>query len=112
MTIEAEPRSGTLIVAGDEVTFERVEALLEDLSAVPRERELAIVPIANADAAAVGERALSIYKAQVAGVPGAGEVELSVNESTNALEIVCRCGGVGAFSWRLGPAAGPGRPAA
>jgi len=88
VTVEAEPRSGTLIVAGDEVTFERVEAVLEDLAAVPEERELAIVPIVNADAEAVGERALSIYKAQVAGVPGAGEVELSVNTDTNALEVV------------------------
>ncbi|NRA56557.1 MAG: hypothetical protein HRU13_00305 [Phycisphaerales bacterium] len=88
VTIEAEPRSGTLIVAGDDVTFDRVEAMLTDLSAVPEERELAIVPIANADAQEVGDRALSIYQAQVAGVPGAGEVELSINEITNALEIV------------------------
>ena len=88
VTIEAEPRSGTLIVAGDSVTFERVEAMLDDLSAVPEERELAIVPIANADAQAVGDRAISIYQAQVADVPGAGQVELSVNEATNALEIV------------------------
>lgn len=88
VTIEAEPQSGTLIVAGDSVTFERVEAMLEDLSAVPTVRETAIVPIANADAQEVGDRALSIYQAQVAGVPGAGEVELSINETTNALEIV------------------------
>jgi type II secretion system protein D len=88
VTIEAEPRSSTLIVAGDTVTFQRVEAMLEDLSAVPVERETAIVPIANADASEVGARALSIYQAQVAGVPGAGEVELSINEATNALEIV------------------------
>jgi type II secretion system protein D len=88
VTIEAEPVSGTLIVAGDTVTFERVEAMLEDLSAVPTVRETAIVPIANADAKEVGDRALAIYKAQVAGVPGAGEVELSINETTNALEIV------------------------
>lgn len=88
VTIEAEPVSGTLIVAGDTVTFERVEAMLEDLSAVPTVRETAIVPIANADAKEVGDRALSIYQAQVAGVPGAGEVELSINETTNALEIV------------------------
>lgn len=88
VTIEAEPLSGTLIVAGDSVTFERVEAMLEDLSAVPTVRETAIVPIANADAKEVGNRALSIYRAQVAGVPGAGEVELSINETSNALEIV------------------------
>lgn len=88
VTIEAEPLSGTLIVAGDQTTFDRVEAMLEDLSAVPVVRELAIVPIANADARDVGDRAMSIYQAQVAGVPGAGVVELSVNKTTNALEIV------------------------
>ncbi|MEO1008172.1 MAG: secretin N-terminal domain-containing protein [Planctomycetota bacterium] len=88
VTIEAEPLSGTLIVAGDATTFERVDTVLEDLAAVPVERELAIVPIANADAQQVGDQALSIYNAQVAGVPGAGAVELSIDGETNALQIV------------------------
>ncbi|MFG0285625.1 MAG: secretin N-terminal domain-containing protein, partial [Phycisphaerales bacterium JB039] len=86
--IETEPRSGTLIVAGDETTFARVEQMLQDLSAVPVEKQLRIVPIANADAAEVRDRARTIYDAQVAGIPDAGPVDITVDESSNALEIV------------------------
>jgi len=56
--IETEPKSSTLIVAGDEVTFERVESVLEDLSAVPVEKQLRIIPIVNADAERIRERAV------------------------------------------------------
>jgi hypothetical protein len=45
--IETEPKSSTLIVAGDATTFERVEAMLKDLSAVPVEKGLRIFPVAN-----------------------------------------------------------------
>lgn len=86
--IETEPRSETLIVAGDEVTFEKVEQILEDLSAVPVERQLRIVPIASAPAGDIRDRALAIYSAQTAGNPGVGEVEVSVNSESNSLEIV------------------------
>ncbi|MCC5787000.1 MAG: hypothetical protein JJU33_09900 [Phycisphaerales bacterium] len=88
VVIEAEPRSSTLIVAGDEITFERVEAMLRDLSAVPVEREVRIVPVVNADAADVRRRAVEIYEAQVRQIPDAGEVEVSVDESNNALQVV------------------------
>ena len=37
--IQAEPRSRTLIVAGDDVTFAKVEEVLEDLKAVPVPRD-------------------------------------------------------------------------
>jgi type II secretion system protein D len=87
-TIEVEPKSSTLIVAGDEVTFERVEKLLEELSAVPVERALRIVPIANADPDRVRERALEIYAAQVAQIPGAGQVEVSVDVESRTLSVV------------------------
>ncbi len=88
VVIETEPKSQTLIVAGDEVTFERVEQMLRDLSAVPVERGLRIVPIANADASEVRERALAIYQAQVAQIPGAGPVDVTVDEQSNSLEVV------------------------
>ncbi|MEL7473486.1 MAG: secretin N-terminal domain-containing protein, partial [Planctomycetota bacterium] len=88
VVIETEPRSGTLIVAGDDTTFERVEAMLEDLSAVPVERALRVAPISNASAADVGDRALAIYEAQIAGDPGAGTIEVSVDEDSNSLMIV------------------------
>ncbi|MFG0327722.1 MAG: secretin N-terminal domain-containing protein [Phycisphaerales bacterium JB037] len=86
--VETEPRSSTLIVAGDEVTFERVEAVLADLSAVPVEKDLRIIPIANAEASSFGDRATQIYDAQIAQIPGANPVEVSIDEETNSLEIV------------------------
>lgn len=88
VVIEAEPRSSTLIVAGDEVTFERVEAMLRDLSAVPVEREVRIVPVVNDDAADVRGRAIEIYDAQVRQIPEAGEVDVTVDEANNALQVV------------------------
>lgn len=87
-TVEVEPKSGTLIVAGDSVTFERVEQLLKELSAVPVERGLRIVPIANADPEEVRTRALAIYEAQIAQIPGAGPVDLSVDPATRSLSVV------------------------
>lgn len=88
VVIEAEPVSGTLIVAGDEAVFAKVEAVLKDLTAVPVERRLRVVPIQNAEASAVRDRAVLIYEAQTAGVPGAGPVEVTVDEGTNSLEVV------------------------
>ncbi len=88
VVVEVEPRSNTLIVAGDEVTFEKVEQILKDLTAVPVERGLRIVPIANADPADVRDRALAIYNAQIAQIPGAGAVDVTVDESTSSLEVV------------------------
>lgn len=88
VVVEVEPRSNTLIVAGDEVTFEKVDQILEDLTAVPIERGLRIIPIANADAEEVRERSLAIYDAQVAQIPGAGPVDITIDESTNSLEVV------------------------
>lgn len=88
VVIEPEPASGTLIVAGDEVTFQKVEQVLESLEAVPEERSLFIVPIANAQASEVRERALEIYQSQIANIPGAGNVEVSIDEESNSLEVV------------------------
>ncbi len=86
--VETEPKSSTLIVAGDEVTFERVETMLKDLQAVPVEKGLRIVPIANAKAAEVKVRAQEIYNAQIAQIPGANPIELSVDEASNSLMVV------------------------
>jgi type II secretion system protein D len=86
--IETEPRSGTLIVAGDQTTFERVESILKDLEAVPIERPLRIVPVANVDAETLKTRAEEIYAAQIASIPDAGQVDVSVDGETNSLMIV------------------------
>ncbi len=86
--IETEPRSSTLIVAGDDKTFETVEQVLKDLSLIPVEKGLRIVPIANEKATSVRERAMKIYEAQVAQIPGANPVEVSINEQSNTLMVV------------------------
>src|SRR5690606_20223735 len=88
VVIDSEPRRQTLIVAGDEVTFQRVEQVLEDLSQLPVEKGLRVVPIANAKAGEVRARAMEIYDAQVAQLPGANPVEVTVDEGSNSLMVV------------------------
>ncbi|MBK7406066.1 MAG: hypothetical protein IPJ41_16040 [Phycisphaerales bacterium] len=95
--VQAEPRSGTLIVAGDETTFSKVEEILKSLSAVPVEKSLRIVPISNVPAADVRDRALAIYQAQIAGVPEAEPVEVSVDDNSNSLEVVGDLDGLNRF---------------
>lgn len=86
--IETEPMSKTLIVAGDEVTFQKVEQMLADLSAVPVERELRIVPITGQLADDVAARAEQIYEVQTATLPDAKQVDVTVDAESNTLEIV------------------------
>ncbi|MEM1185613.1 MAG: secretin N-terminal domain-containing protein [Planctomycetota bacterium] len=88
VVIEVEPKSSTLIVAGDDVTFEKVEAVLDDLTAIPIERGLRIVPIANVPAEEIRERAVTIYRSQISQIPGAGPVDVTVDDETNSLEVV------------------------
>jgi type II secretion system protein D len=88
VVIETEPKSSTLIVAGDEITFEKVEQVLKSLTAVPVEKGLRIIPVANTDAAAIRERALAIYNAQISQIPGANPVDITIDEESNSLEVV------------------------
>jgi type II secretory pathway component GspD/PulD (secretin) len=70
------------------VTFEKVEQILTDLTAVPVERGLRIVPIANADASgtcASGRWRSTTRRWQI---PGAGPVDITIDEETNSLEVV------------------------
>ncbi|MFO0833982.1 MAG: secretin N-terminal domain-containing protein [Phycisphaerales bacterium] len=110
--IESEPKSSTLIVAGDTVTFERVETMLKELQAVPIEKSLRVFPIANAKAADIKDRAKQIYDAQIAQIPGANPVELNVDETTNSLLVVADTEGMTRFSKvmdELSRQAGPAR---
>ena len=97
VVVESEPRSSTLIVAGDETTFERVEQLLDSLSAVPVERSLRVLPIANAEAERVREKAMEIYAAQTAAIPGAAPVEVTVDETANSLMVVAEAQAMSRF---------------
>ncbi|MFZ4574999.1 MAG: secretin N-terminal domain-containing protein, partial [Phycisphaerales bacterium] len=110
--IETEPKSSTLIVAGDAKTFSTVEQVLKDLSLVPIEKGLRIFPIATEDAGKVKERALSIYDAQVAQIPGANPIEVQVDEASNSLSVVADGEAMARFlkvMEELGRQAGPAR---
>ena len=86
--IETEPMSSTLIVAGDQDTFDTVDQILTSLMAVPIEKQLRIIPIANSEASDVRERALAIYNAQIESIPDAHPVDVTIDEQTNSLEVV------------------------
>lgn len=96
--IEPEPKSGTLIVAGDSKTFETVEQLMKDLSLVPVEKTLRIFPISNEKATVVRERAMAIYDAQVAQVPTANPIDVTADDKANTLVVVADGEGMQRFS--------------
>ncbi|MFI4854193.1 MAG: secretin N-terminal domain-containing protein [Phycisphaerales bacterium JB065] len=97
VTIESEPRSRTLIVAGDESTHTIVERILSDLSAVPVERELRVIRLDNADPREVAQRAEQIYTQQTAELPGSTPVDVTVDESTNSLLVVAEAEAMSRF---------------
>lgn len=88
VSITAEPVSGTLIVTGDSVTFEKVEQLLKNLQAVPVERELRVVQIANADPQKIADQASAIYTEQTKDIEDAGAVDVQIDEMSNSLMII------------------------
>ncbi|MBU6412657.1 MAG: hypothetical protein KGS45_04230 [Planctomycetes bacterium] len=92
--VESEPKSGTLIVAGDEMTFTRVETILKELQAVPVEKSLRIFTVVNNKASEVRDRALAIYQGQIAQIPDANPVEITVDESKNSLAVVADATGM------------------
>jgi type II secretion system protein D len=110
--IETEPKSSTLIVAGDAKTFSVVEQVLKELSLVPIEKGLRIFPIISENAMKVKDRALAIYDAQVAQIPGANPIDVQVDEATNSLSVVADAEAMVRFSKvmeELGRQAGPAR---
>lgn len=88
VSITAEPVSGTLIVTGDETTFDKVEQLLAELQAVPVERQLRVLQVVNADPQEMADRAQAIYAEQTAGIDDAGPVDVQVDGNTGSLMIV------------------------
>ncbi|MHC5004982.1 MAG: secretin N-terminal domain-containing protein, partial [Planctomycetota bacterium] len=85
--VQFEPQSRTLIVAGDDVTFEKTESILSDLQAVPVPRRLQVFEVIGADPRELADRALALYSEQTAEVPGAGEVSVEV-DGDNAARLV------------------------
>lgn len=97
VTIESEPVSGTLIVAGDGTTHSLVERVLERISSAPVERDLRVLRIENADPREVADRALAVYAQQTAGIDDAPAIDVSADASSNSLLIVAEAEGMARF---------------
>ncbi|MFU8828915.1 MAG: secretin N-terminal domain-containing protein, partial [Phycisphaerales bacterium] len=97
VTIESEPRSRTLIVAGDEITHTIVDRILSDLSAVPVERQLRVIRLDNADPREVAARAQDVYAQQTAELRDATPVDVTVDDNTNSLLVVADTEGMNRF---------------
>jgi len=83
-----EPKSRTLIVAGDEVTFRKTEEVLSNLKAVPVQRSLRVFELPGADLETIAQRAQKLYKEQTKGDPEAGEVTIEVDRDSSTLLVV------------------------
>ena len=79
VTVQYEPRSRTLIVAGDAFTFGKIDEILGDLQAVPVLRSLRVIEVETGDVAEIAGRASRIYAEQTAGDPDFGTVEVEVD---------------------------------
>ncbi len=88
VTIEGEPQSRTLIVAGDEVTFRKVEQVLKDLSAVAVPREMRVIEVTRTDPADLAQRALAVYQDLTRDDPAASEVEVEVDADHGSIVAV------------------------
>ncbi|MHC4908545.1 MAG: secretin N-terminal domain-containing protein, partial [Planctomycetota bacterium] len=88
VTIQAEPQSRTLIVAGDEVTFAKTESVLRDLQAVPVPRSLRVFDVTGADPAELASQAERLYAEQTAEIPDAGDVAVEVDPENATILVV------------------------
>ncbi len=86
--IQAEPQSRTLIVAGDEVTFAKVEELLKQIRPIPKTRELTVIDVQRGDPQDLADRAQQIYTTQTADQPGVGAVSVEVDRDNSTLLVV------------------------
>lgn len=85
VTVQVEPVSRTLILAGDSRTFRMAEEILSDLEAVPVERSLRVFEITGADPERIAEQALRLYDEQTAEIPGASKVSVEVDRDGSTL---------------------------
>ncbi|MCP4496015.1 MAG: hypothetical protein GY825_04450 [Phycisphaeraceae bacterium] len=79
VTVQFEPRSRTLIVAGDDFTFGKVDEILTDLEAVPVTRALRVLEITTGDVTEISGRASRLFEEQTEGDPDFTGVEVEVD---------------------------------
>ena len=88
VTVQFEPRSRTLIVAGDDFTFSKVEEILVDLQAVPVVRSLQVIEIGAGDATEIASRATRLYGEQTEADPDFTAVEVEVDSVNGTILAV------------------------
>jgi type II secretion system protein D len=79
VNVQFEPRSRTLIVAGDDFTFTKVDEILADLEAVPVTRALRVIEITTGDVTEISGRATRLFEEQTEGDPDFTGVEVEVD---------------------------------
>jgi len=88
----------TLIVRAQPQQFAALDGLIKQLdSQTPLERSLRIVPVASEKAVQVRDKAVAIYDAQVAQLPAAHPIDVTVNEQANSLMVIADAEGMGRF---------------
>ncbi|MCA9292149.1 MAG: hypothetical protein KDA25_13535, partial [Phycisphaerales bacterium] len=88
VTVQAEPLSRTLIVAGDAATFEKVEQMLVEIGNVPVERSLRVFEVNGVDARDLAARAQRLYAEQTAELFDAGAVSVEVDTDGSTVLVV------------------------
>jgi type II secretion system protein D len=86
--VQVEPKSRTLIVAGDERTFSETERILRDLQAVQAPRGLRVFEVTGIDPQELADRAQRLYAEQTAGAAGLGPVSVEVDRERGVLLAV------------------------
>jgi type II secretory pathway component GspD/PulD (secretin) len=86
--IQVEPISRTLIVAGDQTTFEQTENILRDLQAVPVPRSLRVFDVIGADPNQIAEQAMTLYRQQTQDDPVQRPVSVEIDAAHGSLLVV------------------------
>ncbi|MDG2029601.1 MAG: secretin N-terminal domain-containing protein [Phycisphaerales bacterium] len=88
VSIQVEPATGTLIVTGDESTFERVKTVLDELESAPLPRVVRVFDIQSGDVNALATRATRFYTDQQGNDPSLGVVELEIDAPNGTIIAV------------------------
>ncbi|MCH2143631.1 MAG: hypothetical protein MK082_00650 [Phycisphaerales bacterium] len=88
VSIQVEPATGTLIVTGDDSTFERVKQVIDQLESAPLPREVRVFDVSNGDVAQLAERASRFYADQQASETGLAAVDVEVDAPNGTIIAV------------------------
>jgi type II secretion system protein D len=88
VSIQLEPTTGTLIVTGDDSTFERVKTVLDELESAPIPKVVRVFDIQSGDVTELAARATRFYADQQGTEPSLGAVELEIDAPNGTIIAV------------------------